>query len=172
MVGDACKRGNVSADADATLLQPLLAQSTGDAHGGGEPPGEVTAACHILKAPILDLGGVVRMTGPGAVPQSLIISRAGIFISDHRCNGRSAGIAVYKAGQKFRPVAFLPAGSQGSAARCTAGQKFAQFLFINSQSGGDAVQSHADGWAVGLAKNRQFQEFSIGTAHKIPPKVL
>ena len=58
---------NVRSDANSHLLQPLLAQPACDAERCGEPTGEMSAAGGVLEAAILNLGGVVRMTGPGAV---------------------------------------------------------------------------------------------------------
>ena len=58
---------DLCSDADAHFLQPLLAQTTCDTQGSGQPSGEVAAAGSILKTAILDLGSVVRMTGPGTV---------------------------------------------------------------------------------------------------------
>ena len=46
---------NPGANLNAPLLQPLLAQTTGDAQGSGEPPGKMPAASCILKTSIFYL---------------------------------------------------------------------------------------------------------------------
>ena len=52
---------------NAHFLQPLLAQTTSNAQGSGEPTGEVTATGGILETAVLDVGGVVGVTGTGTV---------------------------------------------------------------------------------------------------------
>ena len=115
---------NVGADADAHLLQPLLAQAARNAQGSSQPAGEMSAAGSILEAAVLDLGGVVRVTGPGTVFQILIISGAGIRIVDHGGNGCAAGVTVQDATQKFRFIFLFPGAGPVVLTRGPAVQKF------------------------------------------------
>ena len=83
---------DVRADPNPFVFQPLLAQPARDAQGSRQPSGEMTAACRILEAAVFDLGGVVRMTGPGAVLEIAVIPGAGVFVVDDGGNGSAAGI--------------------------------------------------------------------------------
>lgn len=72
----------------------------------------MSAAGCILKAAVLDLGGVVGMAGPGAVLEIFIVPGAGVVIADHCGNGGAAGEAVQKAREKFRGIGLPPGVDQ------------------------------------------------------------
>ena len=146
----------MGADLDAHFLQPLLAQAACNTQGSGEPTGEMSAACRILEAAVFDLGGVVRMTGPGTVLEIFIVTGTGVLIVNHCGNGGTAGIAVQDACQKFRPVLLLPGCGPVVLTRCPAVEESLQFFQIYGKSRRDAVQGHADGRAVGLTENGEF----------------
>ena len=68
------------------------------------------AACRVLKAAILDLSGVVRVSRTGTVLQVGVVTGAGVFVADDRRNGRAAGEAVQNAAEEFGAVLFFPGG--------------------------------------------------------------
>ena len=68
----------------------------------------MSASGGVLKAAVLDLGGVVRVTGTGAVLQVVVVTGAGVFVADDRRNGCAAGEAVQNAAEEFGTVLFFP----------------------------------------------------------------
>ena len=115
--------GDSGRNTDAPFRQPLFAQAAGNAQWGCQPPGEMTAACRILKAAIFDLRGVVGVSRTGAVFQVGVVAGTGIGVVDDGGNRRAAGKAIQDACQKLRPVSFLPGGGPVILSRCAAVQK-------------------------------------------------
>ena len=147
---------NPGANLNAPLLQPLLAQTTGDAQGSGEPPGKMPAASCILKTSIFYLGRIVGVPGARTVFQIGVVSGTGIFVVDYCGNGSAAGEAIQDTGQKFRLVFFLPGSGPGILPRCPPAEKCLKLVKIYFQTRRNAVKRHPDGRAVGLTKNGQF----------------
>ena len=56
----------------------------------------MTTAGGILETAVLDLGGVVSMTGPGTIFQIGVITGTGVLVVDYRRKGGTAGVAVQK----------------------------------------------------------------------------
>ena len=54
---------------DPPAGQDLLGDAAGDAEGGRQAAGEVAAAPHVRLALPLDKRGVIRVAGPGLVPE-------------------------------------------------------------------------------------------------------
>ena len=150
---------------DPPAGQKLLADSPGDAQGGGEPAGEVSAPGHILKAAVLHLGGVVGVAGTGDVLQVLIVPGPGVGVPDNGGQGRPASLALDQAGKNLRLVPLLPGGGPGAGAGGTPGQKGLELLQVHRLPGGDAVHRDPDGRGVGLAKDGNGQLTVIDTAH-------
>ena len=86
--GNGC---NVGRDGNTHVLQPLFAEPAGNAQRSRQPAGEMPSAGCVLIAPILDLGGIVRVTGSGTIKQITVIAGTGIVIPDGGGNGGAAG---------------------------------------------------------------------------------
>ena len=125
----------------------------------------MTASRHILKALVLDLGGVVCVARPGGVQKIAVILGAGIVIVNHGTDGCAAGVTVYNAAEKLRGICFLPGGRVVVLSRGSPVEKGLQLFQVRRKTGGNPVQTHADGRGVGLPENGQLQMFTVGTAH-------
>ena len=118
--GNGCNpRGN----ANAPFRQPLFAQPSRDAQGRRQPPGEMPAACRVLKAAILDLSSVVRVSRAGAVAQVGVVTGAGVCVVNDGGNGRAAGKAIQNPRQEIRAVLLLPGGGPAILPRRSSVQK-------------------------------------------------
>ena len=167
LVGDAPHGGDVGPHIDPLPGQDLLADTPGDAQGGGEPAGEVAASRHVLKAPVLHLGGVVGVARAGDVPEVVIVPRPGVGVADEGGQGGAAGAALRQAGEDLRPVPLLPGGGPGAPARGPAVEEGLEFLQVDGLPGGQAVHRHPDARGVGLAEKGNGQLTVINTAHGI-----
>ena len=157
-------------DGDAQLLQQLEGDAPGDAQGGRQPSGEVTAAGHILVAAVLHLGRVVGVARAGAVPEIGIVAGPGVGVADDGRHGRAAGPALHQARDELRRVGLLPGGGDPALARSPAVEKLLKPVQIHGDPGGESLHGHADGRGVGLAENRQAKPFAVGAAHRsFPP---
>ena len=145
---------------DPLTGQQLGADPTGDAQGGGEPPGEVAAAPHILKAAVLDVGGEVGMRRAGLVPQLLIVSGAGVGVLNDGGQGRAAGHSIHQPAQDPGHIPLLPGGGGGVPAGGPAAEKGLELLQVHGLPGGQAVHRHPDGLRVGLTEDGDMDVFT------------
>ena len=145
--------------------QNLPGDAAGDAQGRRQPAGEVAAAPHVRLTAPLDEGGVVRVAGPGLVPEFRIIQGVLVAVFDDGAQRRAAGDAVLQAGEKHRNIGLLPGGGQAVLAGPAPVQEAVQFLQVDSLPGGQAVYHHADGLSMGLAEHRNFQEIAEFRGH-------
>ena len=110
-------------------------------------------ARHILKAPVLHLGGIVGMSRPGNVPEISIVPRAGIGIANDRRQRGAAGSPLAEPRQKLRLVPLLPGGGPVPRPGGPAVQKDLELLQVHRLSRRQAVHRHPDGRGVGLTKD-------------------
>ena len=167
-VGDGPHGGDVGPHIDPLPGQDLLADPPGDTQGGGEPAGEVAAPRHVLKAPVLHLGGVVGVAGAGHVPQVFVVLGPGVGVADDRGQGGAAGASFVQARQEFRPVGLLPGGGPGPGPRSPAVEEGLQLLQVHFFPGGQAVHRHPDGRGVGLAEHRHVDVLTEVRGHELP----
>ena len=150
---------------DAPAGQNLLGDSPGDAQRGCQAAGEVAAAPHVGAAIPLDQGGVVRMAGPGLVPQLRVVRRVLAAVPDDGAQRRAAGSAVFQAGEELRHVGLFSGGGEGARSRLPPVQKPLELLRIDLLSGGEPIDLNPDGLSVGLAEDADAQDFSELRGH-------
>ena len=160
---------DVGRHGDSLGLQQLQADPAGDAQGSRQPAGEVAAAGHVLEPAVADLGREVGMAGPGAVPQVVVVSGAGVGVADEGRQGRAAGDVSHQSGDELRQVGLLPGRGRGGVPRRPAGKERPQPVHIDSKPGGNPLDGHADGRGMGLAENGEAKPLAVGTAHGINP---
>ena len=150
---------------DAPTGQDLFGNAARHAERGRQTAGKVPAAAHVRLPAPLHKGGIVRVGGPGIIPEQAVIRGTLIRVLHNGAEGRPAGNAVFQAGEKHREIRFPPGGGEGVLPRLPPVQEGVQFLQIHSLARREAVHNHADGLPVGLAKHGDPQEFSKLRGH-------
>ena len=129
----------------------------------GEPSAEMSAAAGVVEPAELEVGGEVRMTRTGMLPELLIILAADVFVAEQDGERRAGGVAVINAGNNFREVG-LPAGRSARGAGLAAAQVFGKVVRAERNAGQHAVQRYADPLAVRFSKNTD-SEFITECVH-------
>ena len=88
-----------------------------------------------------------------------------VAVFDDGAQGESTGDAVFKTGEENGQIRFLARRGQGALTGFAAVHESVQFLQIDGLSGGETVNIDADGFTVGLAEDRHFQQFSELRGH-------
>ena len=164
-IGNAADGIDFGGNENAHSFQPLFTKPSCNAQRGCQPSGKMTASRHILKALVLDLGGVVCVARPGGIQKIAVIFGAGVVIVNHSADGSAAGVTVHNAAEKLRGICFLPGGGVVVLSRGSPVEEGLQLLQVHRKTGGNPIQTHTDGRGVGLPENGQFQMFTVGTAH-------
>ena len=66
-------------------------------------------------SPAAHPGGVVRVAGPGLIPQGLIVPGPGVPVFQNQADGVAGGEALIDAAENMEPVRLMPGGGQRAA---------------------------------------------------------
>ena len=162
---------------DPPAGQDLLGDAAGDAEGGRQAAGEVATAPHVRLALPLHKRGVIRVAGPGLVPELRIVRGVLVAVLDHSTQRRTAGDTVFQPGEEGGAIRLLSKGGEGVFAGSAPVQKGLERIQVHCLAGGQAVHHHADGRPVGLAEDADLQQVSELRGHgchlpiaDIPPR--
>ena len=142
----------MGAGVDAPTFQNLPADCPGKAQGSCQSAGKMSAAPHIIEAPVPEGAGIVRMSRPGELGQVGVIHRVGVCVHDHGTQRSAGGFIVVQTGHDLWNIQFRPGRGSPVLFRRSASQKACDLLQVDGFPRREIVDHHADGCAVGFAE--------------------
>ena len=125
----------------------------------------MSAAAGIIEAAVLDLSGVVRMTGTHAPDQGAVVTAVHVGVADEAAYRCSAGMPIQDAGENFHLIRFPAGRGRGIPAGCAPGHEAGDVVFIDGCAGGNSVDDDADSRSVGFAENSEAKVLAKITPH-------
>ena len=139
-VGDAADLRDVRHDLNAAGLECLQRDAAGDAQGGRQAAGEVSAAGDVMHVVVLHARGKVCVPGAWFAAQLGIVLGARVGVLDNCGYGCAGGVSIDHTGNDMRGVGLAALGRGLVATGGATVQKGLQLLLVNGNAGGNAIE--------------------------------
>ena len=125
---------------NAAGLECLQRDAAGDAQGGRQAAGEVSAAGDVMHVVVLHARGKVCVPGAGLAAQLGIVFGARVGVLDNCCDGCASGVPIDHTGDDMRGVGLAALGCGLVATGGATVQKGLQRILVNGDTGRNAVE--------------------------------